>query len=592
MFNTLLLRQFDVALELRDAIPRPSSFNAETMSIEAVIASANPVPRQDARGPFHEILDPAGLDIAASRGASVLDSHQQHGLGSVLGTLDNLRVEGDQVIGVIRFSTRPEIAPMIEDVRSGVIQHLSVGYTVDRWIEGQANGGTRTRTAAQWVIRECSFVSVAADRAAKTRSFRPVAVGERANINRQIRALALRAGVGLDVVNDLVDRQVSVPEAREEILFEMQVRGTTALRTPHNLQSMDNPEAHVRILSEALLTRITPSHTPSAAARPFIGLSIAEVARECLSRNGITVLGNSKPELIKRALHSTSDFPNVLLAVVDKTLRPSYESAPSGLRPLAREKTAQDFRLQYRVQLDSLSFQLLPVPETGEFKSDTMADLKASYQIATYGRIFGISRQALVNDDLGAFTDLSARLGQAAKAFEAQQLVNLLVANNGLGPTMDDGLTLFHASHGNLATAGAAPSMTTLSDARLKMRRQKSPTGGVIDVTPATCVCGPELETTFEQLLTQIRPVQTTDVNPFASLKLIVEPRFVDQYAWYVVADPARIEGLEFCYLAGTNGPQTESKAGFEVDGVQIKVRLDYGAAFIDHHGWFKNPGR
>jgi hypothetical protein len=279
------------------------------------------------------------------------------------------------------------------------------------------------------------------------------------------------------------------------------------------------------------------------------------------------------------------------MAVVNKTLRPAYETAPSGLRPLAREKSAQDFRTMYRVQLDSLSFTLLQVPETGEYKADTMADTKAAYAIATYGRIFGITRQALINDDLGAFTDLSGRLGQAAKAFEAQQLVNLLVANSGLGPTMDDGLTLFHATHGNLAATGATPSMTAISDARLAMRRQKSPTGGVIDATPATCVCGPELETTFEQLLTQIRPVQTQDVNPFASLKLVVEPRFTDPYAWYVVSDPARIEGLEFSYLAGTNGPQTESRAGFEVDGVQIKVRLDYGCAFIDHRGWYKNAG-
>jgi hypothetical protein len=324
MVRTLLLRQFDVALELRDAIPRPSSFNAETMSIEAVIASNQPVPRQDARGPFHEILDPAGLDIAASRGVSVLDSHQQHGLDSVLGTLDSLRVEGDQVVGVIRLSSRPQLASVVDDIRSGVIQHLSVGYQVECWADGQVGNGTRTKTATSWVIKEVSFVPVGADRTARTRSFRPVAVGERAETNRQIRALALRAGVGADVVNDLIDRQVGVPEAREEILFEMQLRGTTALRASHNIQSMDNPEAHVRTLADALFTRVVPSHTPSLAARPYVGMTIAVIARECLQRVGITMMGNSKPALIERALHSTSDFPNVLLCPMSSTLRATF----------------------------------------------------------------------------------------------------------------------------------------------------------------------------------------------------------------------------------------------------------------------------
>ena len=68
-----------------------------------------------------------------------------------------------------------------------------------------------------------------------------------------------------------------------------------------------------------------------------------------------------------------------------------------------------------------------------------MAEGEETYRIDTFGRIFGITRQALVNDDVGAFTDLSRRLGQAAAAFEAQFLVDLLVQGSGLGPLMKDG---------------------------------------------------------------------------------------------------------------------------------------------------------
>jgi HK97 family phage prohead protease len=163
LHDLLLTRDNPAALEIREAVAQPRSFNAQARTVEAVIASAQPVPRQDARGAFHEILDPAALDLAASRGASVLDSHQQHGLDNVLGTLDSVRVEGDQVIGLIRFSSRPEIAPILDDIRSGVIQHLSVGYEVASWQEGE-RGGMRSKTATKWTIREVSFVSVPADR--------------------------------------------------------------------------------------------------------------------------------------------------------------------------------------------------------------------------------------------------------------------------------------------------------------------------------------------------------------------------------------------------------------------------------------------
>lgn len=159
----LLFRDLGSALETRDAIPRPQTFDPTNNTVEAVIASATPVQRQDQRGAFMEILDPAGLDLAGSRGASVLDSHQRNGLDNVLGVLDGIRIEGGQVIGVIRFSTRPEIAAIVNDVRSGVISQLSVGYVVSQWRDGTDSNGQRTRTAVKWTIREASFVSVAAD---------------------------------------------------------------------------------------------------------------------------------------------------------------------------------------------------------------------------------------------------------------------------------------------------------------------------------------------------------------------------------------------------------------------------------------------
>lgn len=586
--TALLIRESAVTLEHRDAMPRPNTFDAEALTIEAVIASTAPVRRHDQRGEYLEILDPTGLDLDTTRGASVLDSHAQgNGVDAIIGSLDDVWVEGDAVIARIRFSSRPEVAPIVADVRSGIIRFLSVGYAVDAWAEGKDAKGQRTRTATKWAAREASFVSVPADPSARTRS-------GRADLNRSIRELGRHAGVPLTVVDDLIDRGATIEDTRMRMFDEMVTRGAVPIRSggrSHNDNSVDNPEVFQRAASEAMYCRILPSFQPSPQARQYVGMSCADLARECLQRVGISVTGMQAQSLITRALQSSSDYPNILANLMSKSLRDAYQVAPGGIRQIARETTAVDFRAKSRIQFDSSGFLLELVAETGEFKHGSFIDSAESYAIDTYGKIFAISRKALINDDLGAFGDITRRLGLAAAEFERQFLVNLLTSNAGLGPVMSDTKKLFDVSHGNVSGLGNVPSEMTLSDARLAMRDQVGQGGGLISVVPKYLIVPSELETASERILGTVHPVTTDDVNTFDFLELIVEPRLTNPTRWYLSADPTLMPCLEFAYLAGAPGPQTESKAGFEVDGVSIKVRLDYGAGVVEHRGLYTNAG-
>jgi hypothetical protein len=585
----LLTRDLGTELETRDAVFRPRTFNAAARTVEIVAATTTPVPRQDARGEYDEILDVSGADLSAFRGAPVLNGHRQEGIDNIIGTVVDARLEGDQIIATVQLSQRADLAATVADIEAGIINQVSAGYQVSKWQDGTANGH-RTRTAKQWTPREVSMVSVGADPNARTRSHSPAPT-----INRQIRDLCDRNGVPEIVRDDLIDRAATIEEARMAVRTDMLTRSRTGIRTAYNDSSLDNPEVRIRAAGEALYTRVAPSFRASPQARQFIGLTIPEVARDCLNRSGGNTMGLGADSLITRALHTTSDFALILGDLVERTLRDAYTASPSGIRQLARQTTAADFRARLRLMLDVSGFTLEKVNEGGEFKSGTMVDAGESYKLDSYGRIFGITRQALVNDDLGAFTDLTRRLGQAAAAFEAQFLVDLLTQHEGLGPYMghtpDATPPLFDASHANVAETGAAPDDTTLSAARLAMRKQTGPGGGLISVTPAFVLVPAEMETATEKTLTAIQATQTSDVNSFSGLSLIVEPRLSDPDRWYLVADPAQIDGLEFAYLAGQPGPQIESRAGFEVDGVQVKVRLDYGAGFVDWRGWYSNEG-
>ena len=62
-------------------------------------------------------------------------------------------------------------------------------------------------------------------------------------------------------------------------------------------------------------------------------------------------------------------------------------------------------------------------------------------------------------------------------------------------------------------------------------------------------------------------------------------------HRWWLVASPAEVDGLEYAHLAGAPGPQIETRTGFTVDGVETKVRLDFGAGLVDWRGWYTNAG-
>ncbi|MDP2579152.1 Mu-like prophage major head subunit gpT family protein [Shimia thalassica] len=209
----------------------------------------------------------------------------------------------------------------------------------------------------------------------------------------------------------------------------------------------------------------------------------------------------------------------------------------------------------------------------------------------TYGKIFGITRQAIINDDLDVFSNMFPLLGQGAANTEAKLFAGLLEENAGLGPKLSDGKTLFHADHGNLAQASATLSVASLGTARVAMRRQTGLAGEAINVVPTFLVVPPELETLAEQVLTEIAASEVANANPFAGkLKLLVEPRFASATAWYLCAAPGAPDSLQHAYLDGVAGPQLFTREGFEVDGIEYKVRMDFGAGFTDHRGWYMSP--
>jgi phage head maturation protease len=176
----------------------PASLDPVGRTIDVIWTTGAPVRRQgvwDDQPWIEELsLAPGAVDLSRlNAGASVLDSHQaQKGLRAILGAVepDSARIEGDHGLARLRFSQRPDVADLVEDIKAGIIRSLSVSYDIDELNEVRA-ADRRTKALAvyradRWTPKEISFVAVGADPGAQTRAESP----HRCYVTRRTLAMA------------------------------------------------------------------------------------------------------------------------------------------------------------------------------------------------------------------------------------------------------------------------------------------------------------------------------------------------------------------------------------------------------------------
>ena len=409
-------------------------------------------------------------------------------------------------------------------------------------------------------------------------------------------------------VEDLVARGVSVADASAALIDKIaETQNSTQPQTRNSQQTTVTGGQDLSVLTakraamqNALLHRCTTGVVLEEAGREFRGMRLVDMAREFVEMAGGNARGMTPQELARAALgcdrqavraagmHTTSDFPLLLGSTVNRTLRDGYTNAPQTWRPLGRQTTVPDFRAVTRAALGDISALDL-VKEHGEYKYGTLSEDGAPIKVAKFGKIIALTWETIVNDDLGALTRIPAALGNAAAATESNVVWALLLGN----PNFTDGTPFFDAAHGNVAGSGGAINTTTLAAARAAMRKQKSKAGEFLNLSPEYLVVGPDKELEAFQFTSSVYvPAKNADINDVrnASLTVIVDARITGNQ-WYLYAAPGAVDTFEYAYLEGEQGVFTETREGFEVDGMEIKARLVFGAGWIDYRGAYKNPG-
>lgn len=434
---------------------------------------------------------------------------------------------------------------------------------------------------------------------------------ERERING-ILAACRAARLPQETATKLINDKTPLVRAQAFVFEELAKRGRedegpSRIPSGGRIEVGDDPLVHARAgIENALLHRAAPNLKDSEGkqkfplsekGREYRSMGLMDIARALLHGRGIRTTGMSKIEmagaalgLSQRTMHTTSDFALLLADVQGKVLRAAYDEAPQTWQALARTVILPDFKASKQLQLGDAP-ALQAVLEHGEFTRGTVAEAKEQFALSTYGRIFGITRQALINDDTDAFARIPLEFGRSARRKESD-LAWAQITGSGV---MGDGDVLFHTNHANLTSSGTAISVDSLGVARKTLRVQKGLDGTTLmNLTPRYLIVPAAKETIADQYVTAITAAAGSSVNPFAGrLTVISEPRLdtASSTAWYMSADPSQIDILLHGVLEGQEGPVIETRVGFDVDGIEIKARLDCAFKAADWRGIYKNAG-
>lgn len=395
----------------------------------------------------------------------------------------------------------------------------------------------------------------------------------------------------------LEDVDCTPEKAKDMLLAEM---GKTA--SPSNKAS----QTHIYVgngnitgdsIRQGLNARL--GHERAERGNPYAMMSLFEMAQASLVDRGVSISGfGNRSQIVNLAFtHSSSDFSHILAGGAEKSVLTGWQNSGETFQQWTKTGSLSNFHEAKRVGLNGFS-ELNKVPEGAEYKYVTTSDSGVPIALATYGNIFSITRQAIINDDLSQLSTIPQAMGRAA----ARTVGNLVYLQLTANSKFTDGKSLFHADHKNLIAKG----MDTdgLNEARKAMRLQQDANGDPINVIPAYILVPAALEGLANRAVlssSSLFPVDqsgTLNQNPGIinvvkdMAQVVVEPRLdkSNNKEWYVTAAQGT-DTIEVAYLDGMDVPYLEQQEGFTVDGIAWKVRIDAGVAALDYRGMVKSSG-
>jgi hypothetical protein len=628
----------------------PASLDEDTRSVEAIGATEQPVMEIDRRTwePIPTVLLMSGCQLPGNRQLPLLDNHSRYETASVLGSYRDIRVEGDKLVGRAVFSSAPEAEGAWLRTKEGHLTDFSVGrvdigepVTVPAGqtatVDGRAFTGP-VRVVTRWQPKEMSVTPIGADDQAKVRSQeisgepnnqqqeitimadaenrvaanvdQPPAAHNEEKVDRgaienevfaratEIMGLCERFAVAPEVRAELLKPEVSLDQARARILDGLAKKSAenTPPFQPSKVELLaDERDKFRAAASDALSIRGgLKVDAPAAGAKELAGYSLREIARESL-RIANQPTGGDILTMVGRAM-TTGDLPVLMSNVANKSLFEGYESAEETWQVWCATGSVNDFKTNTLAMVSEFD-DLDQISENQPYRYGERQDAKETFQIVTYGKMFAITRQTIINDDLNGMVDTMMAMGEAA-ARKVGDLPYAVLNTNG---NMRDGVALFNSTHGNLGTNAVIGEASIAEAIKLAKLQKNLKSKQALNIRLQYLIAPVSIEGAAEIFFSSNQfsagaanttAVGSTRNNPYAGSRFtrVYDARLdaTSPSVYYFAG--AKGKTVKVFFLGGNQSPYLETKQGWSVDGVEYKVRIDAAAKAVDWKAMVKIP--
>ena len=639
------------------SIERTAITNEEERLIEVSFSSEVAVKRGGGYGEeWMEILGHKSNEPDLSRinsKAPVLYNHDCYDKQSRIGVVERAWLEAGRGKALLKISKRSEVEGIWRDIKDGVLCNVSVGYRInEKQLITRNDNGIPEYRVTSWTPMEISLVDIPADYSVgvgrteltnfnnnrsknmpeTTEDKKPQPTTEPKNppkVEEGTRKIEIDSEViKTQARNDFIQAETKRRNDIKKIFKPFGDNQRTVLdkcledinTTPEQARTLllnelgkdrepaNNPNTRIEVgqtardkfrvyAQEAFEFRAGLKTAKETADNELRGYSLTELARMSLENSGVRARGLDKRELVGRAFTtSSSDFPIMLANTAHKAMLKGYEEVEEVFEKFTTTGNLSDFKPHDRAGTSGFG-DLEKVKEGGKYKYGQIQERKETIKLDTYGKMFCITRQAIINDDMGAFTDIPRKMGKAAKRTIGNKVFEVLTGSH----LMADNYQLFNATkHKNHYTGGtaSAPSIESIGLMKADMRKHKdSVTKRPLNIRPSYILVPTVLEDKMRVLLTS--ETDTTQENPkvpnpIRNIAEIITDARLDEAsltAWYMLANPSLYDGIEIGYLDGNSTPFLEEQDGWDVDGIEYKVRIDFGVKALDYRTAFKNDG-
>ena len=547
----------------------------------------------------------AGMQLPAT--VPVVLGHD-YSLGSILGQGRPFFEAGQLIVEGEILADNENARQVMALAAAGYQFQASVGADVRRHQKIDAEGVTQVngtahvgpvRVVKASALRETSFVTLGADGAtnvsiAAEDAVQEVSMADNATqtpAEEPIVAAAVEATASVAVeTKPEVDHTSVIAELTKKVETMEKLIATRDERPAAPAIHMAQPTSRSPEVIEAAFAlqgslpnveRVYDAKTLEAAAKIQRTTSLGEVLISAAEEGGYTgsrrlTAATLRP--ILQAAWATHSISGILSSTVNKFLLAGFNGVESSWRSISSVRSVNDFKTltSYRLNGGMVFEKVAP---GGELKNAAVSDESRTISAETYGIMTSVTRNDLINDDLGALTAVPQRIGRGGA----------LKLNDIFWASFQDDSAFFTTGRANKKATAGALSLANLKAIATMFRKLKDPDGNPVAVEPRVLLVPSDIELAAAEIMGSALLVggssAAPNVNVLAGRYQVVSTSYLSSAEdYYLLASPADMPVMEVAFLNGVQSPVVETaEADFNTLGVQMRGYFDFGVAKAEY---------